>query len=407
MKTNSKDRERVARVKEGLREERGFFKSLLKNIPDLVWLKDPQGVYLACNSSIERLIGRKEADILGRTDYDFFDSNAADLFRSKDLAAIETGSPTINNEWVTFSDNGQKALFETIKTPMFDDTGQLIGVLGIARDITEMHEAREAQRESEERCRTLAEASFEGIVMSEKGIISDCNDQIGQMLGYSREEIIGSSIARYVAPEDVDRVMGNILKGIEVNIDLELQRKDGSLLPVEVHGRTIAYQGKSRRITIVRDLSGRKQREEQLRQRSSELEESNSALKVLLKQREDDKREVEEKVVANIRQLVLPYIEMLKSSCRTPDQQRCLHIVESNLDSVMSSFSVNFAYKMHNLSPKELRVCGLIKDGKQDKEIADILILSIDTVKAHRRNIRKKLGLKGKKANLRVYLASY
>lgn len=111
--------------------------TLVETIPDLVWLKSPEGVYITCNTRFERFFGAKEAEIVGKTDYDFVDKTLADFFRENDQAAMVAGHPTINEETVTYADDGHQELLETIKTPMYDANGQLIGVLGVARDITE------------------------------------------------------------------------------------------------------------------------------------------------------------------------------------------------------------------------------------------------------------------------------
>ncbi|MDP2434106.1 MAG: PAS domain S-box protein [Pseudomonadota bacterium] len=129
-----------------LAHERGLLKTLLQTLPDIVWLKNPEGVYLACNARFERYAGAREADILGKTDYDFVDQELADHFRAKDRAAIAASKPTRNEEEVAFADDGHRELLDTIKTPMFDAGGHLIGVLGIARDITAARQASETLR---------------------------------------------------------------------------------------------------------------------------------------------------------------------------------------------------------------------------------------------------------------------
>ncbi|MGD9717162.1 MAG: EAL domain-containing protein [Sulfuricurvum sp.] len=112
---------------------------LLNTIPDLIWLKDTGGTYLLCNPMFERFFGAKETEIVGKSDYDFVDRELADFFRAKDRLAMEKHAPSVNEEWLTFTDDGHTALMETIKTPMIDETGNLVGILGIARDITERH----------------------------------------------------------------------------------------------------------------------------------------------------------------------------------------------------------------------------------------------------------------------------
>ncbi|MEI7457537.1 MAG: CBS domain-containing protein, partial [Nitrosomonadales bacterium] len=110
---------------------------IVKTIPDLIWLKDVEGVYLSCNPMFERFFGATEADIVGKTDYDFVSREQVDFFRAHDRAAMLADKPSINEEWVTFADDGHRACLETTKSPMFNAVGQLIGVLGIAHDITE------------------------------------------------------------------------------------------------------------------------------------------------------------------------------------------------------------------------------------------------------------------------------
>ena len=116
-------------------------RTLIQTIPDLIWLKDPQGVYLACNSRFEQFFGAKEVDIVGKTDYDFVDKELADFFRENDQAAICKGGPSVNEEWVTFAEDGHRELLETTKTPVVNAQGVVIGVLGIGHDMTERHVA--------------------------------------------------------------------------------------------------------------------------------------------------------------------------------------------------------------------------------------------------------------------------
>jgi len=128
-----------------LRDEAGqlsFLRALVSTIPDLIWLKAQNGSYLACNAMFERFFGATEAEIVGKTDFDFIDKELAESFRENDRKAMLAGGPSTNEEWVVFADDGHRALLQTIKTPMLDSGGRLIGVLGIARDITSYHESQ-------------------------------------------------------------------------------------------------------------------------------------------------------------------------------------------------------------------------------------------------------------------------
>ncbi|MDP1524830.1 MAG: ATP-binding protein [Rhodocyclaceae bacterium] len=138
-----RDRETIQR----LVDERGRLRALIETLPDLVWLKDTEGVYLACNPVFERLYGAKEADIIGKTDYDFVDRELADFFRANDRAAVEQGGSRSNEEWLTFAADDYRGLFETIKTPMRAGDGRLIGVLGVAHDVSGVRADQYALRE--------------------------------------------------------------------------------------------------------------------------------------------------------------------------------------------------------------------------------------------------------------------
>ncbi len=151
---------------QALAEKETRLRTLVQTIPDLTWLKDVEGVYLSCNPVFERLFGVKEAEIVGKTDYDFVDKELAEFFREHDRKAMAAGKPSVNEEWLTFADDGHRGLFETIKTPMFDEKGGLVGVLGIARDITERKQAETALRDSRENLERLLNSMAGGCLRS-------------------------------------------------------------------------------------------------------------------------------------------------------------------------------------------------------------------------------------------------
>ena len=148
------------------------------------------------------------------------------------------------------------------------------------------------------------------------------------------------------------------------------------------------------------------ERTRELEVQKNSLAEINTAMKVLLKKREDDKTEIEDNILSNVKTLIEPYVNKLKRSSLPQGQQTLINILESNLNEIVSPFTRKLSSKLLNLTPSEIQVANLVKQGKTTKEMAGILNISGKTVGFHRENIRKKLGLKNKKANLRTHLLS-
>jgi DNA-binding CsgD family transcriptional regulator len=149
-----------------------------------------------------------------------------------------------------------------------------------------------------------------------------------------------------------------------------------------------------------------RKRKEELKIKTRDLKEVNAALRVLLKKRDEDKAQVETKVLFNMEELVKPYLEKLKKSGSDKKRKAYIDILESNLNDIISRFSYSLTSRYLSLSPAEIRVANLIKRGKITKAIAGLLDVSERTIEDHRKNIRRKLGIKNKKENLRTHLQS-
>jgi DNA-binding CsgD family transcriptional regulator len=149
-----------------------------------------------------------------------------------------------------------------------------------------------------------------------------------------------------------------------------------------------------------------RERERELRNKTSRLEEANSALRAILRQRDEDRSEIEEAVFKNLKEYVSPHLDRLKQRLKQDDDIRLMEIIESGLDDVASPFLQRLSGLERMLTPQELSIASLIKEGKATKEIARILGLSSATVNFHRRNLREKLGLKNRPLNLRTHLLS-
>ncbi|MEJ2134373.1 MAG: PAS domain S-box protein [Desulfofustis sp.] len=311
-------------------------------------------------------------------------------------------------------------------------------------------------RESENRYRTFLESSPDPIVVYDmQGIATYVNPAFEKTFKLSRDELLGKQID-FVPPENVQETreaIQRMLSGQKIHL-FETRRftKDGTILDVQLS--STLYQGDDGQplgnIVTLRDISAQKQaekeltvyrnqleelvrertfeleqtniqleqeiedrkraekalrkREEELQAQSDHLEEVNTALRVLLKQREDDKKELGNVVLHNVQELVNPYLHRFINGNLNPQQKSLARILETNLNNIVSPFIDKLTSGLTHLTPTEVRVASLVKEGMTNKEIAEILLLSKNTILFHRYNIRKKLGIKNKKINLRSHL---
>ncbi|WP_295589922.1 PAS domain S-box protein [uncultured Lamprocystis sp.] len=237
-----------------------LLQTILRAIPDLIWLKDLNGIYLACNPTFERLFGAAEARIIGHTDYDFVDRELADFFRAHDVEALAAGGPTVNTEQLTFAADGYHGLFETIKTPLRDAAGEPIGVLGIARDITKLREAQDALRERDEVFRAIVTQATDSIMLidAQTARFVEFNDAACAALGYTREEFAQLGISDIAAEHDPARVAAeirNILATGSGDFETLHRHKDGTLRHVRVRNRAIEFKGKHYLSAIITDIT--------------------------------------------------------------------------------------------------------------------------------------------------------
>jgi DNA-binding CsgD family transcriptional regulator len=186
----------------------------------------------------------------------------------------------------------------------------------------------------------------------------------------------------------------------------------------DTNGKFTGYRGIDRDITKRERIQGElqkahdelenrvKERTIELEVQKSNLEELNIALQVLLDKRYEDKKEMEENVLTNVKEMMIPYFEKLRKTKLNVHQKTILSILESYLNEIVSPFVRKISKKYLNLTPTEIEVIHLIRFGSSSKEIADIMGLSPRTIYNHRKNIRKKLGIENKETNLRSYLLS-
>jgi PAS domain S-box-containing protein len=229
-------------AEQALVAERSRLRTVLDTIPDKVWIKDLDGVYLGCNPAFERMVGAPLAELLGRTDFDYYPRAVAEEFRAHDRAAIEAGQPTTNEEWIDSAADG-RILIETVKTPVRDPEGRLLGVLGIARDVTRTRADAESLRQSEEHYRALAETTFDWIwEVDAEARYTFVSPRVEQLLGYAPEEVLGRRPFELMPAEEAGRVE-RALRGVRPAA--RAVRRPGERQPAQ--GRPPGRAGEQRR----------------------------------------------------------------------------------------------------------------------------------------------------------------
>ncbi len=172
--------------------------------------------------------------------------------------------------------------------------------------------------------------------------------------------------------------------------------------------RIVPFREERRKMVIVthEDITRIMEIQEELEQKERELEDTNTALRVLISQHQEQNRKIEENVLLNIQQYTKPYLTELLESKLSERQKELVSLIETNLRDVTSSFTHNLISLKTMLTPQELSIANHIRNGKSSKEIADLLYLSVSGVDFHRKKLRKKLGLTNTKQDLRAYLIS-
>ncbi len=263
------------------------------------------------------------------------------------------------------------------------------------------------------------------LATDETGSVVFMNPVAEELTGWKREDAMSknvSEICNIIDEKTRASKMGELLEmvgrdnGARARSSAVLIDKDGRELFIDETASVIRKEGgiMGGIVLVFRDVTERKrmeaailESEKKMREQSDELIESNTALKVLLKQIENEKRIMEEKILSNVNKLILPYIERLKRNRAMSDELAYLNILEANVKEIVSPFSVRMSSAFICLTPKELQVANLIREGRENKEISEMLNMSLETVKTHRQNIRKKLNIYAKRVHLRSYLLSF
>ncbi|MCX5806049.1 MAG: GAF domain-containing protein [Proteobacteria bacterium] len=289
--------------------------------------------------------------------------------------------------------------------------------------IIQRNRSIEALRVSEERFRTVADFTYNWETWSgDDGRYIYVSSSCKRMTGYCVEEFMNDpDLMTKIAHHDdwalLARHEQECITREVCHLDFRIITRDGEERWIShicqsvfnPDGKSLGRRASNQDITQQKTLEIKldtynQQLEQLVATRTAELEELNTALKVLLQHREAEKTETEQRILANMNELVTPYLEKLKASQLGITQKTLIDILESNLKDIFSPFLRHLSTAQYNLTPQEIQIATMIQSGRTSKEMASILNVSYRTINFHRENIRKKLGLGNKKVNLRSHL---
>lgn len=419
---------------EKLSEKERYYRLLLANLHDDILVIDRQYRIIDANKAFLDTSGRSRKEVIGRYCYEISHGYREPCSKYGEECMLqevfETGRSASCLHKHAHSD-GSKILCDLILSPLKNNADDRVThVIEAIRDVTNLLDAERKLSKSEAQHRFLLETMSQGFgIQDENGLFTYVNDKICKMIGYLKEELIGRHGTDFM--DEVNQKIYNQQivkrkKGLDESYEIELAGKNGKNIAVIVSPQSIIdiddnYKGS---FAIFTDISKQKRfkevllkdydrldrrvnnRTRELEVKTQNLEELNTALKVLLKKRDEDRIELEEKVLVNVQELVVTYLEKLKKSGLDDRQKTYVDIIESNLNDIVSPFVRGLSSKYLSLTPTEIQTANLVKQGKTSKEIAKLVNLSARTIEFHRDNIRKKMGIKNIKVNLRTHLLS-
>ncbi|NJD54230.1 MAG: PAS domain S-box protein [Candidatus Methanoperedens sp.] len=245
------------------------YRILLENLPQKIFHKDLNSVYVSCNNNYARDLKIQPDEIIGKTDYDFYNRELAEKYRADDKRIMESGkAENIEEKYIQ---NGQEVFVQTVKTPLKDEKGNIIGLLGIFWDITKHRQTEEALKESEELYRTIIENSNDMIwTLDTEGYYQFVNKRIEEFSGFKLDYFLGKSFTQFIDKKDLPNVIDcfhKALNGEPQQYEASVYKEDGTNFFLLVNTAPIYSKGKVvGTVSFGRDITEHKKTEEQVKE---------------------------------------------------------------------------------------------------------------------------------------------
>jgi PAS domain S-box-containing protein len=398
------------------RAEEKFFK-IFMTTPDCIGitrLKD--GILIDVNKGCEVMLGWKRENVIGKKTtkppLNFWVDPAA---RRLMVADLKAGRDVLHRE-IEFrrGDGSMRNGVYSARSINIDDEASLVFIL---QDVTERKQAEEQLRKSEGIFRVLFNQSGHFIgLMKPDGMLLQINTTAKTFAGMREEEFL--EMPFWMAPwcshsldeqERLKKAIKRAAKGEFIRFETTHSDNAGVTRYVDLSISPVKNDNGVVILLIAEglDITERKQAEDELKLFAENLEDANIALRVLMTSRDKDQKEFEDKLQDNINDLVIPYLKKLKMGNLDDRNKNYVSVLENNLNNILSPFMKDFRSSYRNLTPQEIQIVDLIRQGKNTKEIAQMLNASVNTIATHRNNLRKKLNLRNSKINLRSHILSY
>lgn len=400
----------------------GRFSGLFNRTPDAIYILDFSGNFIDANKSTQRMLGYAPDEL---RQLNFFNLIPEDQKQSAMDILMDTQKMAGYTQSIEFSvrcSDGSHIWIET-KAVIIYKENQPVEIHGIAVDVTERKiREKELKKREDELKLALSGADlgvwYWNIRTGAVSVEKQWGDRVGRP---DSRKLNFENWADWIHPDDRDKAKEGLMTYLDggtdsFQVEHRLKTGDGSWIWVVSRGKIVENDKTGKPLKMAgtyHDITYRVEmqaalvkRQKELAEKSLHLEETNTALRVLLKQREKDREELSGNIVSNITELVNPYLDKIKTSDLPERQAAYLSAARSNLEDIVSPFAREISSPYHNLTPTEIRVADLVKQGHSSKEIAEILCLTKGTIDFHRNNIRKKTGIKNRKTNLRSYLLS-